>query len=261
MKKTIDKDKRDFIGTTDAAAYLGRSYRAMTDWANGVVATPPVKPAHRDDDGRWLWAMADIRDALATNASGIADGARISARKRPWTDGDIAMLREVAGKMPVGDIARQLGRGIAAVKSAANIRGISTAYQPMGDKRSAKKSEQEKTLRNVIAKMAALEADFEKMADTPMVKERRERLAYEFDIEYRHLGRRVRIIEAELAAIPTRAKVGQEKESKSNEKETLQEAQAKIHSRAANCMARNCRCCRCWTARMVGIGAPIYARG
>ena len=83
MKKTIDKDKRDFIGTTDAAAYLGRSYRAMADWANGVVATPPVKPAHRDDDGRWLWAMADIRDALATNASGIADGARISARKRP----------------------------------------------------------------------------------------------------------------------------------------------------------------------------------
>lgn len=200
MKKTIDKDKRDFIGTTDAAAYLGRSYRAMTDWANGVVATPPVKPAHRDDDGRWLWAMADIRDALATNASGIADGARISARKRPWTDGDIAMLREVAGKMPVSDIARQLGRGIAAVKSAANIRGISTAYQPMGEKRSAKKSEQEKTLRNVIAKMAALEADFEKMADTQMVKERREKLAYEFDIEYRHLGRRVRIIKAELAA-------------------------------------------------------------
>lgn len=261
MKKTIDKDKRDFIGTTDAAAYLGRSYRAMADWANGVVATPPVKPAHRDDDGRWLWAMADIRDALATNASGIADGARISARKRPWTDGDIAMLREVAGKMPVSDIARQLGRGIAAVKSAANIRGISTAYQPMGEKRSAKKSEQEKTLRDVIAKMAALKADFEKMADTPMVKERREKLAYEFDIEYRHLGRRVRIIEAELAATSTRAKVVQEKESKSNEKETLQEVQAKIPSRAAHCVARNCRCCRCWTARMVGIGSPIYARG
>jgi len=44
---------------------------------------------------------------------------------RPWTAGEIAQLRELAGKVSGEEIARRLGRTVSSVEAQARARGLS----------------------------------------------------------------------------------------------------------------------------------------